>query len=404
MKVLYIGVWKDGTGWGNAAQNYIMALDQVGVDVVPRAVRLNTRTDTHIPERILELEQNDEQGADVCIQHILPDMMDYNGHFDMNIGAFAAETSHFRNTNWAEKLNTMDQVWVFNSQMRNACERSYVYKPVAVVPHCFDISRYCQPSRPYPLPDIDGKFVFYTILEVTRRKNLVGLLKAFHLEFSPNEPVALLIKGHVPGQSPAESGRILKSMIAEVKSGLRLYPSHEDYLNEILVTQWLSDDEMLRIHNTGDCFVLPSYGEAWGIPGFEAMASGTPVILTDEGGPGDYVISGESGLLLPSRLEPVFMRPEEVPTRDIWVGNEDWSAPDLQALRRNIRSVYQCEKFRDRLSGNGIDRACEYSWENVGGQMKALLDGEDLPLNLNAYRPGHAQARQDKHDLSFLGK
>ena len=37
-KVLYIGHYKDGTGWGNAALNNILAMDAVGIDVVPRAI------------------------------------------------------------------------------------------------------------------------------------------------------------------------------------------------------------------------------------------------------------------------------------------------------------------------------------------------------------------------------
>ena len=38
MKVLYIGHYKDGTGWGSAAIDNILALDAVGVKVVPRAI------------------------------------------------------------------------------------------------------------------------------------------------------------------------------------------------------------------------------------------------------------------------------------------------------------------------------------------------------------------------------
>ena len=38
MKVLYIGHYKDGTGWGGAAIDNILALDAVGVKVVPRAI------------------------------------------------------------------------------------------------------------------------------------------------------------------------------------------------------------------------------------------------------------------------------------------------------------------------------------------------------------------------------
>jgi len=33
MKVLYIGHYRDGTGWGNAAVNNILAMDAAGIDV-----------------------------------------------------------------------------------------------------------------------------------------------------------------------------------------------------------------------------------------------------------------------------------------------------------------------------------------------------------------------------------
>ena len=41
MKVLYISNYKDGTGWGNAATDYILAMDSVGIDVVCRSISFN---------------------------------------------------------------------------------------------------------------------------------------------------------------------------------------------------------------------------------------------------------------------------------------------------------------------------------------------------------------------------
>ena len=58
MKVLYIGCYRDGTGWGQAAIDYILSLDAAGIDVVPRPIKLNDRQ-INLPKRISELEQND---------------------------------------------------------------------------------------------------------------------------------------------------------------------------------------------------------------------------------------------------------------------------------------------------------------------------------------------------------
>ncbi len=50
-----------------------------------------------------------------------------------------------------------------------------------------------------------------------------------------------------------------------------------------------------RIHLKADCsvIVLPSLTEGFGFVGTEAMASGVPVIVTDEVGAADVVVNGE---------------------------------------------------------------------------------------------------------------
>ena len=52
MKILYLGHYKEGTGWSKAAIDYIMALDSVGVDVVCRNIKLTDRTG-EVPDRVL---------------------------------------------------------------------------------------------------------------------------------------------------------------------------------------------------------------------------------------------------------------------------------------------------------------------------------------------------------------
>jgi glycosyltransferase involved in cell wall biosynthesis len=143
--------------------------------------------------------------------------------------------------------------------------------------------------------------------------------------------------------------------------------------------------------------VLPSYGEAWGIPGFEAMAMGNPVILTDEGGPAKYVEHMKSGMLLPCRDEPVFIRPEEAPVPGLWTSDENWSAPDLASLRAQMRKVYEEADFRESLGLGGIDRAYDFSLDVVGKQMKSLLDGTVLPTLYNS-----AVSNRQTHDMSDM--
>jgi len=39
MKILYIGNYRDGTGYGQAAEDYILSLDSVGANVVCRPLK-----------------------------------------------------------------------------------------------------------------------------------------------------------------------------------------------------------------------------------------------------------------------------------------------------------------------------------------------------------------------------
>lgn len=57
--------------------------------------------------------------------------------------------------------------------------------------------------------------------------------------------------------------------------------------------------ELIRLYQTSDIFVLPSYAEAFGISAVEASASGLPVIATSNGGLSDIVADQESGFLIP---------------------------------------------------------------------------------------------------------
>ncbi len=52
-----------------------------------------------------------------------------------------------------------------------------------------------------------------------------------------------------------------------------------------------------RLYASADLYVLPSASETLGKTVLEAMASGTGVVVSDKGGPKDYVTHGENGLI-----------------------------------------------------------------------------------------------------------
>ena len=69
-------------------------------------------------------------------------MMDYNARFKKNIALYASETSNFKASNWARKINCLDEAWVINNQMVDAAKESGVNIPIKVVPHATDFSKF----------------------------------------------------------------------------------------------------------------------------------------------------------------------------------------------------------------------------------------------------------------------
>lgn len=375
MKVLYVGVYRDGGGWSTAAENYLLALDRVGIQVVPRPLKLNNVNHQPHP-RILELEKQSATGCDIVIQHVLPHQLSFDGQFERNIALYATETSNFTSSVWAERINAMDEAWVPNKQAANAAKASGVFIPVQVVNHCFDINQY---MRSYPQYNElkaykhNGDFLFYFVGELVKRKNFPALLQAFHSEFSPDEPVQLVLKVNQSGASPQEVESKTLALTEEVKENLKLHSHRYDYKREILITHRLNEQEMFSLHASCDCFVATSYGEAWCQPCFDAMAMGRCPIVPASSGFLEYMSDNE-GWLVPVREEPCYGATDTF--ADIATANENWWSIDVLALRRAMREAFEEEGKRKEKSLAGIQKAYAYSYEVVGAHTKRLLEND----------------------------
>ena len=374
MKILYIGCYRDHTGWGQAAIDYILAMDSVGIDVVCRPLKLNQSFE-ELPHRILELESKDSSGCNICIQHILPHYMDYNGRLEKNIALYATETSNFKFSAWPQRINTLDEAWVINNPSTPASLESGINIPIKVIPHASNVRKFDKKYNPLDAPELLNNFVFYFIGDLTLRKNLPALLKAFHLEFGTNENVELLIKTSQYGLGPDQCAEKVRDICTQVKKNLKLYDSLENYKEELIVTDRLSEEEVYRLHTSCDCFVMPSYGEAWCIPAFDALGFGKTPICTDVGGMADF-LKNKGASLVPGVSEPVFGMTDTFD--DIYTGQEDWTRIDIRKLQSEMRRVYETYKSDEEsyaeLQKAGVEAAKEFSYEKVGQIIKDELE------------------------------
>ena len=369
MKVLYVGCYRDGTGWGNAAIDYILSLDTAGVEVVPRCIKLSDKQ-AELPKRIIELENKSSSGCDICIQHTLPHFMEYSNKFKKNIALYATETDNFVDSDWSRRINMMDEAWVINDQMAAASLNSGVTVPIKVIPHACDFSKFEATYMPIKFPSAENSFVFYTVADWNKRKNIEAFVRAFHTEFDADEPVSLLIKTNQNGVQPDQLALKVRDMCNTVKTKVKKYSTTGEYKEDLIVTDFTNENELYRLHNSCDCFVMPSFGEAWCIPAFDAMGFGKTPICTNVGGMADFI--GNAGFLVEGRMEPVYGMMNTLP--NLFTPNENWCSIDIQGLMSVMRHVYENSDKLKEMRNNGLKQAYKYSHKSIGNIMKEAIN------------------------------
>jgi glycosyltransferase involved in cell wall biosynthesis len=109
----------------------------------------------------------------------------------------------------------------------------------------------------------------------------------------------------------------------------------------------VSDEVLAELYSSSDVFLHTSYAESFGLPPLEAMACGTPVVMTDNKGSRDYAVNGFNALI---------------------------SQPgDVKSLVDNLLKVLQDDKLRDRLIENGLETAKKFTWEKTVENFEKAL-------------------------------
>lgn len=339
MKPLFISNYGDQSGWAEAARNYILCMDSVGIPVVPRRIRFDAVQT--IPERILELEKNTE--FDTIIQNVLPHMMEYIAGYK-NIGLFFHEVDSLIGTDWDEHLNLMDEVWVGSEFTKSILK---VKPPVRVIP----------PPIPQIVPDtvpikeqIGCEFLFYTVGEFSKRKNYETLLRAFHEEFEPEEPVGLVIKTSGNEQEIKQFCDIVRSKVRKFKQDI--------YRKPVIVTQNLPKHELLSLCNSCDVFVSASHGEGLCIPAIEAMSLAKPLICPD------HTSFNYTGWKVKSYLSRCYDSDQMFNLYNYYT---HWYDIDIEDLKRCMRESYTDRLKAKKYGLEGLKH--NYTYAKVGALM-----------------------------------
>jgi 1,4-alpha-glucan branching enzyme len=116
--------------------------------------------------------------------------------------------------------------------------------------------------------------------------------------------------------------------------------------HKVLFTGFVSDEDRNRLLTIADVAVFPSLYEPFGIVALEAMAAGTPVVVSDVGGLADVVEHGRNGL----KMYP----------------------GDAHSLAVQVNSLLQAPEWATKLADTALTEIGRYDWNRIAEQTSAI--------------------------------
>lgn len=195
-----------------------------------------------------------------------------------------------------------------------------------VIPYGVDTSRFF--CKEY---DLVKKVHFIFVGTVYRRKGIQHLLPAF-ASLDP-EQAELTLVGDYQQDDPL----------------VKEYAKHSNIHFKGFVTQ----DVAAELYRQADVFVLPSLGEGLAQVGIEAMASGLPIICSENSGVNDIVTEGKEGFVIP--------------------------VSDSKSLRDKMQWFIDHKDHIEAMGRSACETGHQYTWEyyeqNAAAAICSILDG-----------------------------
>jgi glycosyltransferase involved in cell wall biosynthesis len=256
---------------------------------------------------------------------------------------------------WHDWINQCDVPVVFSKFAQNLIEQTIGRKP-SLIYHGVNTDVF-KPLDKQEVRDSYGvgdKFVVGTVARNQPRKNLPALIKAFSI-FAKNKPDTLLYM-HTQIQDVGWNideivNRFEVSDKAFTTGGFNAYKG-------------VSDEELVRIYNMFDIFVLPTMAEGFGLPILEAQACGIPVLVTDFSACSELVVDRQELLKVKDTI--------------IMGRNIEQAIVDVDDIVRKLNFFYNDWKMHkgkklNYYSTEGVKLAKELDWNIITNDFNTLL-------------------------------
>lgn len=207
---------------------------------------------------------------------------------------------------------------------------------------------------PYPIKDIEPdhldfevgtKFNFLSVALLGPRKNLERMIKWFMEEFK-NDDVGLILK------TARTSGSNMDKMVTRdhLSSVIEPFKTEDHKCKVYLLHGDLTEEEIHSLYVRDDvhAYLTATHGEGYGLPIFEAVYSGLPVVATDWSGHLDF-LSGDIKENNKIKNKKLFARvdydlkkiPKSVIWKNILIEDSEWAYPKETSFKRQMRNMFK---------------------------------------------------------------
>lgn len=170
--------------------------------------------------------------------------------------------------------------------------------------------------------EINGDYLL-TVGNLQPRKNMIRLINSY-VELKTNNQ-NFNLKLVIVGKKAWKSDKIFERV------------NSANLNNEIILTDYVSNEELVSLYNGAQIFIYPSIFEGFGLPVIEAMACGTPVITSNVSSLPE--VAGDSALLI--------------------------NPYDYNDITNKIIELYRNNELIENLKIKGEVRAKEFKWEET---------------------------------------
>jgi glycosyltransferase involved in cell wall biosynthesis len=323
-RVIVAGLLRDGLGLAEGARGYADALAAVGFDVQQHVVALPGRPIVGDPGPAGLLpypEVGADAEADVVVVYLNPpEVAVLRAHRcrlprgRVTIGAWAWEVDPLPAA-WTDETGRLDEVWVPSAYVAGIVG-SATAVPVAVVP------------PPVRLPPGAGTGAaadarrFLALADAAsglQRKNLLGTIDAFSRAFEPGEGPELVIKVWNTGEDPTGVATLVRAAAGRP--------------DVHVLDRWLDRVELTTLLEGSAALVSLHRAEGFGLPIFEALALGVPVVASDFSG-GTDLLDDRAAHLVPTAPGVV---PADAPP---YPPGAVWGEPDADQAVEQLRAAW----------------------------------------------------------------